>query len=175
MVFLLAIVQVSDYGLSRSMTVNHEDNTAYYREHLFRSPLHSCLIICPGTETSRPLPLRWLAVEAIVSKKFTEATDVYAFGVTVGEVYTRAELPFSMLSDTSVAKLLTQALRSISQGHAVDPVIKPPPNCPPLVAAVMRRCGAMRAEERPTFEAVLDMLKQDAVVAWGGTEDESKL
>eukprot|EP00045_Choanoeca_perplexa_P015707 m.201305 g.201305 ORF g.201305 m.201305 type:complete len:657 (+) comp17057_c0_seq4:152-2122(+) len=154
-----SIVKVSDYGLSRSMTINVNDDSAYYR-----------------VETSRPLPLRWIAVEALISKKFTEATDVYAFGVTIGEIFDGARLPLEELDDTAIITLLTSSLRKMQHGTAVAPLYPVPPRCPPLLGSLMQQCVAMSADERPSFNTILDLLKQDAsIVDWTADESESRL
>ena len=47
-------VKVADFGLARDMYTNN-----YYR-----------------VQNERPLPVKWLAPEALLERKFTEKTDV---------------------------------------------------------------------------------------------------
>ena len=45
-------------------------------------------------ETDGPLPIAWLSPEAMVDKVFGESSDVWAFGVTMGELFTGARPPY---------------------------------------------------------------------------------
>ena len=128
-------------------------------------------------ETSRPLPLRWIAVEALITRKFTEATDVYAFGVTIGELYTGASLPLEELDDTAIITLMTSSLRKTQQGQVVHSLHPTPTGCPALLGALMQQCVAISPDTRPSFAGILDILKQDVgVVVWADDgESESRL
>ena len=48
------------------------------------------------------LPVRWMSPESLSHERFTAASDVYAFGVVIYELYTQASLPFAELSDEEV-------------------------------------------------------------------------
>lgn len=39
------------------------------------------------------LPIKWMAIESIVDKIFSVKTDVWAFGITVWEVYSYGAIP----------------------------------------------------------------------------------
>ncbi len=62
------ILQVADLGLTRGV---HGRDRQYY-----------------SMQTERPLPLRWIAPEAIQTLTWTTASDIWAYGVTLWEVYT---------------------------------------------------------------------------------------
>ena len=78
-------VKVADYGLSRDLGTQD-----YYKLH-----------------SNRMLPIRWTAPDLFLDLKWTASTDVYAFGVTVSEVYTCGELPFDTFEDKEFVKVLT--------------------------------------------------------------------
>ncbi len=61
-------VKISDFGLS------HGQEGAYAR-----------------TLTAR-LPLRWMAIEAVMDSRFSTSSDVWAFGITLWEIVTLGRL-----------------------------------------------------------------------------------
>jgi serine/threonine protein kinase len=77
-------IKVADFGLSRETRTSREDRN-YYR-----------------MQTNRPLPLRWIAPEGIKLGKFSVATDVYAFGVLVFEVFSFGAFPFAAYDNDMV-------------------------------------------------------------------------
>lgn len=51
------------------------------------------------------LPVLWMAPEALQRRKFSEATDVWAFGVTIWELLTDGSFPYwewAEASDSSI-------------------------------------------------------------------------
>lgn len=59
-------LKITDFGMSRMLA----NDNAYVK-----------------TTTAR-LPLKWMAIESIIHREFTSASDVWAFGVTLWEIYT---------------------------------------------------------------------------------------
>ncbi|KNC74006.1 serine/threonine protein kinase, partial [Sphaeroforma arctica JP610] len=64
--FGFPIVRVSDFGLSREIS----DTENYYK-----------------MQSHDKLPIHWMAVEAIVDRKFSVASDVWSFAVVAWEVF----------------------------------------------------------------------------------------
>lgn len=81
------VAKIGDFGLSRGIG----GNALYY--------------YMPSSSNS-PIPIRWTAPEAIVTSRFTAASDVYAFGVLAYELFTHADLPFRNCSNTSVMAIV---------------------------------------------------------------------
>jgi len=48
------------------------------------------------------MPIRWTAPEALENSKFSTASDVWAFGVLLHEIWTKAELPYKGWSNQRV-------------------------------------------------------------------------
>ncbi|XP_064614923.1 tyrosine-protein kinase RYK-like isoform X2 [Liolophura sinensis] len=93
---------------------------------------------CLGDNENRPV--KWLSVEAILEKKFTPASDVWAFGVTLWELMTIGQQPYSEIDPFEITSYLQQGYR------AAQPI-----NCPDELFAVMACCWAMSPDERPKF------------------------
>lgn len=103
------------------------------------------------------LPVRYMAPEAIERNRWTEKTDVWAFGVFMWEVATHGAVPYQSCGvfedDKGVqAGVCSGALR-----------LPRPPGCHDAVYEVMSRCWAQAAAERPTLRD-LRILLQEAIV-----------
>ena len=76
------LVKISDFGMSRSLYDSH-----YYRIHGHFA-----------------LPVRWMSFECFYGK-FSQKSDVWAFGVTMWEIFTLAkEQPYNDMSDKQVVE-----------------------------------------------------------------------
>ncbi|XP_013381539.1 tyrosine-protein kinase RYK-like [Lingula anatina] len=108
---------------------------------------------CLGDNENRPI--KWLAIEALVDRKFSQASDVWSFGVTLWELMTLGQTPYADVDPFEMAAYLREGYR-ISQ----------PVNCPDELFAVMACCWALSADERPKFAQLLVCL-QDFYAALG--------
>lgn len=167
------VVKVSDYGLSRVTTINPEHADAYYRTSSslslsFDTLLKDALPVCMtsqcvtmalwlGISTNRPMPLRWLAPEVLQSKKCTQASDVYSFGMTMYEVMSRGQMPFDELEDKQVIEVLMAALRRL-ESEQRPLVLIPPASAPAKMREVYKRCVDIRATARPDFRTIAELL-----------------
>ncbi|KRX94918.1 Discoidin domain-containing receptor 2 [Trichinella pseudospiralis] len=78
-------IKIADFGMARSLY-----QSDYYR-----------------IEGRFVLPIRWMAWECVLLGKFSSKTDVWAYGVTLWEIYTLArEQPFAKLNDQQVIENL---------------------------------------------------------------------
>ncbi|KAK1892001.1 Discoidin domain containing receptor 2 [Dissostichus eleginoides] len=102
------------------------------------------------------LPIRWMAWESILLGKFTTASDVWAFGVTLWEIFTLCkEQPYSLLSDEQVIENTGEFFRN--QGRQI--FLYGPPLCPPSLFELMMCCWSRDIPDRPTFEGLYQALK----------------
>ncbi|XP_048247730.1 tyrosine-protein kinase RYK-like isoform X1 [Haliotis rufescens] len=108
---------------------------------------------CLGDNENRPV--KWLAVEALLERRFSPASDVWAFGVTLWEMMTLGQQPYADIDPFEMAAYLQEGYR-IAQPH----------NCPDELFAVMACCWAMSPDERPKFTQLLVCL-QDFYTALG--------
>ncbi|XP_062504039.1 tyrosine-protein kinase receptor UFO-like [Corticium candelabrum] len=112
-------IKVADFGLSRAMSEGKD----YYR-------------MGQGGQLS----VKWMAPESLIDFFFTEKSDVWAFGVTMWEVMTLAQVPYPGVSNQDVIPYLKRGNR-----------LHKPDECPFEIYEIMKRCWIMNAEERPTF------------------------
>ena len=118
-------VKVSDFGLSVG---------AYGRSHAY----------VRGVE----VPIRYLAPEAIERGRFSEKTDVWAFGVTMWEILTYGKIPyFEIPRDEDVITHVLGVER-----------LQRPGGCPRLLWSIVERCWAASPKARPTFAQLSAML-----------------
>ncbi|CAL8263350.1 unnamed protein product [Boreogadus saida] len=130
-------IKIADFGMSRNLY-----SSDYYR-----------------IQGRAVLPIRWMAWESILLGKFTTASDVWAFGVTLWEVFTMCkEQPYSLLSDQQVIQNTGEFFRN--QGRQV--LLYAPPLCPPSLFKLMMCCWGRDADQRPSFEGLYQALRPHA-------------
>ncbi|KAI3420346.1 WIF domain [Globodera pallida] len=83
---------------------------------------------------------------------FSSATDIWAFGVLLWELFTCAQQPYAELGPEEVVQAITDGGVRLSQ----------PYNCPDELYEMMCHCWAIASEERPTA-AELQVLLQEFV------------
>ena len=79
LVFSRSLVKISDFGLSRALGVGKD----YYQTNF---------------NFNLKLPIAWCAPECITFLKFTSASDIWAFGVTMWEMFSYGFQPWAALS-----------------------------------------------------------------------------
>ncbi|KAM3847427.1 epithelial discoidin domain-containing receptor 1 isoform 2-T5 [Vipera latastei] len=131
-------IKIADFGMSRNLYAGD-----YYR-----------------IQGRAVLPIRWMAWECILMGKFTMASDVWAFGVTLWEILMLCqEQPYSQLTDEAVIENAGEFFRH--QGKQV--YLCRPPACPLAVYEMMLRCWAREAKDRPLFQHLHCFLSEDAL------------
>lgn len=127
-------IKIADFGMSRNLY-----SSDYYR-----------------IQGRAVLPIRWMAWESILLGKFTTASDVWAFGVTLWEIFTLCkEQPYSLLSDEQVIENTGEFFRN--QGRQI--FLYAPPLCPPSLFELMMRCWSRDITDRPGFEGLYRALR----------------
>ncbi|XP_008552246.1 tyrosine-protein kinase Dnt [Microplitis demolitor] len=102
---------------------------------------------CLGDNENRPI--KWMAIESLLTKSFTTASDVWAFGVLLWELTTRAQQPYLEVDPFDMAAYLRDGYR-----------LAQPINCPDELFAVMAYCWAMSPDERPTVSQLIVCLQE---------------
>ena len=121
------LVKISDFGMSRSLYASH-----YYR-------IHGCFA----------LPVRWMSFECFYGK-FSQKSDVWAFGVTTWEIFSLAkEQPYNDMSDEQV---VDDAIKGKNRK-----LLARPDMCPPQVYEIMLKCWEHNTMQRATFEELYQL------------------
>lgn len=120
--------KISDFGLSRRL-YNYSEYVKKQQE---------------------PLPWRWMAPEALRRLEFNEKTDVYAYGVTLWEIYSLGDLPHPGATwEPELAARLERGELCLDR----------PQFCPSSMYSIMRKCWATNPALRPTFAQINFELK----------------
>ena len=122
-------IKIADFGMSKSL----------YESHYYTIKGHVVL------------PVRWMAKECFYGK-FSAKTDVWAFGVTMWEIFTLAkDIPYEDMDDS---ELVADASR-----REVDrQLLQRSSDCPPEVYDVMMMCWKGEPSDRATFETLHEAL-----------------
>eukprot|EP00042_Codosiga_hollandica_P045886 m.473191 g.473191 ORF g.473191 m.473191 type:complete len:175 (-) comp57119_c0_seq12:209-733(-) len=118
-----SIAKVADFGLTRAIP-EHEDH-----------------ITMPG---DLKLPIKWMAIEALDYRIFSEKSDVWSYGVVLWEITSYGTTPFKEIKNSEAQRLIREGLR-LEQMDGVDDNF----------FEYMSTCWAEKKEDRPTFEQLL--------------------
>ncbi|KFP43457.1 Tyrosine-protein kinase BTK, partial [Chlamydotis macqueenii] len=89
-------------------------------------------------------PVRWSPPEVLLYSKFSSKSDVWAFGVLMWEVYSLGKMPYERFNNNETTEHVIQGLRLYRPQQASE-----------RIYAIMYSCWHEKAEERPTFTALL--------------------
>uniref|UniRef100_A0A669PPI4 Tyrosine-protein kinase n=1 Tax=Phasianus colchicus TaxID=9054 RepID=A0A669PPI4_PHACC len=89
-------------------------------------------------------PVRWSPPEVLLYSKFSSKSDVWSFGVLMWEVYSLGKMPYERFNNSETTEHVIQGLRLYRPQQASE-----------RVYAIMYSCWHEKAEERPTFTALL--------------------
>uniref|UniRef100_A0A3P8UR35 receptor protein-tyrosine kinase n=1 Tax=Cynoglossus semilaevis TaxID=244447 RepID=A0A3P8UR35_CYNSE len=119
------VMKIADFGLARD--VHYID---YYKK-----------------TTNGPLPVKWMAPEALFDRIYTHQSDVWSFGVLLWEIFTLGGSPYPGVPVEELFKLL-------KEGHRMDK----PSTCPQELYLMMRDCWHAVSSRRPTFQQLVEDL-----------------
>ncbi|XP_072308832.1 receptor tyrosine-protein kinase erbB-3a [Eucyclogobius newberryi] len=111
-------VQISDYGVADLL---YPDDKKYYNE--------------------AKAPIKWMALESILFRRYTHQSDVWSYGVTIWEMMSYGVEPYTNMRPQEVPDLLEKGER-LSQ----------PQICTIDVYMVMVKCWMIDENIRPTFK-----------------------
>jgi len=100
------------------------------------------------------MPLRWMSKEALQQGKFGQFSDVWAFGVTLWEIFSYGRQPYERFENLEVIEQI--AMRNL---------LDCPVNCPTNVYSLMVECWHENADRRPTFTELFNRLQTWTVLS----------
>uniref|UniRef100_A0A8C4RQZ1 receptor protein-tyrosine kinase n=1 Tax=Erpetoichthys calabaricus TaxID=27687 RepID=A0A8C4RQZ1_ERPCA len=131
-------IKIADFGMSRNLYAGD-----YYR-----------------IQGRAVLPIRWMAWECILMGKFTTASDVWAFGVTLWEMLMLCkEQPYNSLTDEEVIENAGEFFRD----HGKQMYLTRPEICPQGLYELMLHCWCRDFKDRPTFVQIQHFLLEEAM------------
>ncbi|XP_052892538.1 activated Cdc42 kinase-like [Anopheles moucheti] len=130
LVFSKNKVKISDFGLSRALGVGKD----YYQTNF---------------NVNLKLPIAWCAPECINFLRFTHASDVWAYGVCLWEIFSYGFQPWAALTGH-------QILEAIDEPHYQR--LEKPECCPKEYYALMLKCWQHDVLKRPKFNEIFSML-----------------
>ncbi|XP_077974626.1 receptor tyrosine-protein kinase erbB-4-like isoform X2 [Styela clava] len=116
-------VRITDFGLAKLLDVN---------EDVYRAE-------------GGKMPIKWLALESIQHRLFTQKSDVWSFGVTVWELMTFGKKPYENVPAREVHTLLERGERLVQ-----------PATCTIDVYMLMIKCWTVDPDSRPTFRELVE-------------------
>lgn len=121
------ICKVADFGFARRVG----DECAYERT------------------TENPVPVKWMAPEALVENKFTTKSDVFSLGILMWEIVTLGATPYEYLTSTEVYKKVTNGGR-----------LDKPLHCKNEFYQIMASCWLHNPAQRPSFKELAEKLEK---------------
>lgn len=130
LVFSKNKVKISDFGLSRALGVGKD----YYQTNF---------------NVNLKLPIAWCAPECINFLRFTNASDVWAYGVCLWEIFSYGFQPWAALTGH-------QILEAIDEPNYQR--LEKPECCPKEYYSLMLKCWQHDAAKRPKFNEIYQLL-----------------
>ncbi|XP_065841906.1 fibroblast growth factor receptor 4-like [Oscarella lobularis] len=90
------------------------------------------------------VPVRWTAPEALLYKVYTEASDIWSYGIVLWEIATLGGTPHPGIPVERLFSLFASSDYKMSR----------PRGCPQKLYEIMKECWEIQAEERPRFSQI---------------------
>ncbi|CAD5214052.1 unnamed protein product [Bursaphelenchus xylophilus] len=106
-------------------------------------------------QKKQKMAVKWMAPEVLRSYTFSKATDVWAFGILMWEVYKHGKLdPYPDKTTAEVRKMLLETKTRMEI----------PSDLPPQIQDIMKECWAENPKERPSMRDVVTVLSGGTVL-----------
>lgn len=119
------VVKISDFGMSR-ITDGDED-------------------IYTVDTTAKTIPIKWTAPEALERMEYTLATDVWAYGILLWEIFSAGKMPYAGMTN---AETKAQVINNNYRMPA-------PSGTPEQIQQLMAECWQYQEKDRPTMADIV--------------------
>jgi len=139
-------MKISDFGLARRDITDEN----YYR-----------LTTAPGEPKRNNLmmPWRWMSLETYEKKVYTQASDVWSYGVVLWEIFSFGETPYCALDTEEILAFLQKGKRLEKPSHASAELYQ-----------VMLDCWHENPQKRPHFRTLVE--DTEKMMIDSGVEDD---
>uniref|UniRef100_A0A5S6QYJ9 Tyrosine-protein kinase n=1 Tax=Trichuris muris TaxID=70415 RepID=A0A5S6QYJ9_TRIMR len=102
-------------------------------------------------DTDEPLPVMWIPPDTLETRMFSEKSDVWAYGITVWELFSDGRHPYDELyPKLSLENFAEELMHIVAHGYRM----KAPEITPEIVKDIMYKCWAEKPDDRPTFKKI---------------------
>ncbi|CAG0898994.1 unnamed protein product [Darwinula stevensoni] len=116
------VVKISDFGFARDIHVNNQ----YVKKG------------------DGPVPYKWMALESLIHEKvYTSKSDVWAYGITLWEIFSLGKTPYQGMTFGELIQRLQAGYRMEAPDYASEPIYQ-----------IMRKCWYADPNDRPTFSVL---------------------
>lgn len=119
------VVKVADFGLARDI---------YKEDHYVKT-------------TAGLLPVKWMAIEALVDRIYTHQSDVWSFGIFMWELFTLGGSPYPGIPANEMYNFLMSGKR-----------MEAPVECPDDIYSIMTDCWMHAPTDRPNFTQLVERI-----------------
>ncbi|KFD57669.1 hypothetical protein M514_01339 [Trichuris suis] len=123
----------------------------------------------------KPVPIKWTAPDALRTGSYSQAADVWSYGVLIWEVMTDGQAPYADLQEKYGRRFTVRLLELLDEGYRLTL----PSNTPSEISAIMANCMEKDAEKRKTFKEIREALEgfhvqRGGIISWSADTTSNK-